>query len=89
MCDGNKSYAVVFTYSWDNDAAVYLFDTENEAADFLYGAYEAEFRNDMECGFGSDGFLDESRGYARIVKPSVHSAFENEVTEFHLARVYE
>lgn len=81
-----KSFAVSITYSWDNDAAVYLFDTEEEAADFLAGAYEAEFQSDRESGYDSDGFLDEDRRFARIIRPSV---FENDITDLHLAHVYE
>lgn len=81
-----KSYAVVFTYSWDRDAAVYTFDTESEAAEFLEGAYEAEFQSDRESGYGSDGFMNEDRHFARIIKPS---PMDNDVTDFYLARVYE
>ena len=83
-----KSYAVVFTYSWDNDAAVYLFDTEEEAADFLSGAYDAEVKNDVECGFESEYFVDceDDLRFARIIR---HSMLGDDITEFHLARVYE
>lgn len=81
-----KSYAVCVTYSWDRDAAVYLFDTEEEAADFLSGAYEAEFESDRESGYDSDGFLNDDRRYARIIKPS---PMDNDVTDFYLAHVYE
>jgi hypothetical protein len=81
-----KSYAVVFTYSWDNDAAVYLFDTEEEAVDFLAGAYDAEVKNDVECGFESEYFIDSDGYYARITR---YSSFGDDITEFHLGRVYE
>ena len=43
-----KSFAVVFTYSFDDDAAVYLFDTQDEAVDFLKQSILEEYRIDTE-----------------------------------------
>lgn len=61
-----KSYAVIFTYSFDDDTAVYLFDSEKEAVDFLRGSVMEEFRIDTEengwdssCNISDDGYYGE------------------------------
>ena len=42
-----KDYAVVFTYSFDADAAVYLVDTVLEAREFLFKSYKEELRIEL------------------------------------------
>lgn len=83
------SYAVVFTYSFDNDVAVYLFNTEEEAKKFLRESYQEELRIDTEeNGWDSVGEVSKDGYYARI-----ENYFEGEdphvnVTEFRLGNVY-
>lgn len=82
-----KSYAVVFTYSFDNDAAVYLFDTIEEAKDFMLKSYKEELRIDKEeNGFDVDGFVMDDNTYAKIINYS--KCGDCDVTEFHIANVY-
>ena len=42
------NYAVIFRYTFDPDTAVYLFETEEEAKEFMREAYEEEVRIDTE-----------------------------------------
>ena len=42
------NYAVIFTYSFDGDVAVYLFQDELSAKKFLRDSYEEELRIDKE-----------------------------------------
>lgn len=82
-----KQYAVVFTYSFDEDAAVYLFDTFEEATGFLEGAYNEELRIERdENGWDPDGFITELKTYARISTPGTGGV--DDVCEYHLANVY-
>lgn len=43
-----KYFAVVFTYSFDCDSSVYLFDTQEEAIKFMTESYKEELRIDKE-----------------------------------------
>lgn len=81
-----KSFAVVFTYSFDSDSSVYLFDTLEEAKTFMCKSYEEELRIDTEENdWISEGHIDEDGMYAKIVN---HFADRDDVTEFHVASVY-
>lgn len=42
------NYAVIFRYTFDEEIAVYLFATIEEAKAFLKGAYEEELKIDIE-----------------------------------------
>lgn len=81
-----KSYAVIFTYSFDPDAAVYLFDTFEEAAEFLAKSFEEELRIDLEENkWNSVGSISEEHDYAKITT----TFYDHEdMTEFHLGNVY-
>lgn len=80
------NYAVVFTYSFDDDVAVYLFEDESSAIDFLVSSYKEELRIDKEeNGWNSIGMLSDDGWYAKITS----SFFDHEdVTEFRIGRVY-
>lgn len=81
-----KSFAVVFTYSFDCDSSVYLFDTQDEAIKFMTESYEEELRIDKEeNGWNSEGYVTEDDMYARIV---THFPDRDDITEFHIANVY-
>lgn len=82
------SYAVVFTYSFDCDAAVYLFDTFEKAVQFLEDSYNEELRIDIEeNGWDSKGFISDDKTYAKIINTFSHID-QRDITEFHLANVY-
>lgn len=82
-----KSYAVVFTYSFDTDAAVYLFDTIDAAKEFMLKSYKEELRIDKEENYwSSKGYIQEDGMYAKIA--SYFQGEDNGVTGFHIANVY-
>lgn len=64
---GNQQHAVIFSYSFDDDVAVYLFDDEEKAKDFLRSNYQEEIRIERdENGFDVDDMIDADCGYAEI-----------------------
>lgn len=83
------NYAVIFTYSFDGDVAVYLFATEDEAQKFLRESYQEELRiYQEENGWNSVGEISEDGWYARI-----HVEFDDadhplDLTEFRIGTVY-
>ena len=78
-----KDYAVVFTYSFDTDVAVYLL----EAREFLFKSYKEELRIDTEeNGWSSEGYIQEDGMYAKITNHFQDE--DDDVTEFHIANVY-
>lgn len=82
-----KPFAVVFTYSFDCDSAVYLVNTQDEAIKFMTESYEEELRIDKEENkWDTEGYMAEDKMYAKIVN---HFADGNDVTEFHVANVYD
>ena len=61
------NYAVIFTYSFDDDVAVYLFEKEEEAKKFLKESFENEMRIDTkENGWDSHGYINGEGNYAKI-----------------------
>lgn len=81
------NYAVVFTYSFDDDVAVYLFDTEEKAVAFLRGSYEEEIRIDRkENEWETHGFTSGDGWYACIENwfPD-----RKDTTEMRIGRVYQ
>lgn len=82
----SNSFAVVFTYSFADDVAVYLFDTEDDAKKFLLEAYREELRIDTEeNNFELYGSITGDGRYAKIVN---HFADHDDITEMHLGNVY-
>ena len=79
------NYAVVFTYSFDDEMAVYLFEDESSAKDFLISSYEEELRIDKEeNGRNPIGVLSDDGWYAKITTPF----FDHEdITEFRIGCV--
>lgn len=80
------NYAVIFTYSFDGDVAVYLFPDELSAKKFLRDAYEEELRIDKEENKFEvyDEISDDGR-YAKIVDQFND---HEDVTEFLIGEVY-
>lgn len=62
-----NNYAVIFTYSFDDEVAVYLFDTEEEAKKFLKDNFEEEIRIDTEeNGWDCNWSIEDDGRYAVI-----------------------
>lgn len=84
-----KSYAVIFTYSFDGEVSVYLFNTEEEAKNFLRESYEEEMRIDIEeNGWGSEGTISEDGWYAKIENYYGDEGSSPDVTEFRIGNIY-
>ena len=84
-----KSYAVIFTYSFDCDSAVYLFDTFESATKFLESSYAEELRIDSEeNGWDTTGLINDEKTYAKIENyfPELN---QTDITEFQIGNVYE
>ena len=80
-------YAVVISYSFDEDVIVYLFPTEEEAVSVLQESYEKEYRIETEeDGWDAVGEISESGLYAII---TVHFADHDDVTEFRVGSVHD
>ena len=84
------SYAVVFTYSFNNEVAVYLFETEEEAKDFLKSYYKEELRIDTEENeWHSEGTISKDGWYAKIEKHYEDEENEPDVTEIRIGNIYQ
>lgn len=80
------NYAVVFTYSFDDDVAVYLFEELESAKKFLIDNYKEELRVDVqENGFLTTSYITENRRYASITN---HFEDHDDVTEMHIGQIY-
>lgn len=84
------NYAVIFTYSFDDEVAVYLFETEEEAKNFLESSYKEELRIDIEeNGWHSEGTISEDGWYAKIEIYFGDGGSEPNVTEFRIGNIYQ
>ena len=84
------NYAVIFTYSFDNEVAVYLFETEEEAKDFLKSSYKEELRIDIEENeWHSEGIISKDGWYAKIEKHYEDEENEPDVTEIRIGIIYQ
>lgn len=81
------SYAVTFTYSFDEDAATYLFEDFDDAKMFLVDSMTKEYKIDKdENGWNSEIFISETECYAKI---TTYFRDHNDKTEAHLSNIYE
>lgn len=80
-------YAVVFTYSFDTDAACYLHTDLDDAKKHLREAYETELKEQEanEC-LSCDGYIDEDGLYASIATAGRDGI--EDLMYIHLATVY-
>ena len=79
-------YAVIFSYSFDDDVVVYLFESEKSAAAFLKESYSEELRIDVEeNGWDAVGHITDDGWYAEI-----SNYFQDHVdtTVFRIGRIY-
>ena len=78
-----KQFAVVFTYSFDQDCAVYLFDTEADAVRFLRDNYEEELRIEREENDQDPvAYIETDGWYAEITGNDGCSCY------YHVANIY-
>ena len=84
------NYAVIFTYSFDDEVAVYLFETEEEAKIFLKSSYKEELRIDTEENeWNSKGTISDDGWYAKIENYYGDEGSEPDVTEFRIGNIYQ
>ena len=84
------NYAVIFTYSFDDEVAVYLFATEDEAKKFLRESYLEELRIDTEeSGWDSIGEISDDGWYAKITTNFYSGYPHTDVTEFRIGNIYQ
>lgn len=83
MLKPSMKYAVIYTYSFDSDSAVYLFDDYDDAADFLEESFERELETEIEeCGADEVEFkYDNDRSYAAVIH---HTPDGDDVCEYRL-----
>ena len=81
------NYAVTFMYSFDDDASVYLFETEEKAVDFLRTSFYEEVRiNTEEKQLDTEYSISEDGKIARIVNYFDHGEDE---TIMIVGRIYQ
>ena len=79
------NYAVVITYSFDDEVVVYLFADEEAAKKMLRESYENEVRIDTEeNGWDVDAVIRDDGWYAKITD---HFSDHENVTEFRIGTV--
>ena len=84
------NYAVIFSYSFDDEVAVYLFETEKEAKNFLANSYKEELRIDTEENeWNSKGTISDDGWYAKIENYYGDEGSEPDVTEFRIGNIYQ
>lgn len=84
----NPNYAVIFTYSFDDEVAVYLFEDDKSAEKFLREAYEEELRIQVEENeWDAEGEIDEGGWYAKITTHSDY--YGDDVIEYRIGQIYQ
>lgn len=80
-------YAVVFTYSFDSDCAIYPQKSLEDAVDFLRKSYIEEMRIDVEeNGWLTEGKIEEDGMYAEIRNDFGDRV---DVTMFHIGCIFD
>lgn len=80
------NYAVIFRYSFDDDTAVYLFATEEEAKNFLRDNYEFEVKINEDIGYSFDAEISDDGWGATITE---YFQDHNNITEMFIGNIYE
>lgn len=79
------NYAVIFTYSFDRECPVYLFQTEDEAITFLRDSFNEEVRIDTEENeWNVDSEISEDGRYVKITD---HFRDHDDVTEMRIGSI--
>lgn len=81
------NYAVVFTYSFDDDVAVYLFKDFESAEKFLVDNYKEELRVDaQENERLTSSYITDDHRYAAITN---HFEDHDDITEMYIGQIYD
>lgn len=80
-----KQFAVVTTYSWDDETSVTLCESEKSARSLLKKLYDTEVASDLANGFSHSGAIAEDGMHATIV--NYRKTGEEDVTVWHIAEV--
>lgn len=76
-------YAVIFTYSFDPDAQVFLFRSEEKAKNFLKESFEQEYRVELdENEWEVDAEHNDDWTHASVTH---FGDFGEDVCEYHLS----
>lgn len=79
-------YAVIFTYSYDDDVAVYLFDTFEAAQNYLISAILEERRIDVEeNGWDSYFEFNEDKTYGKL---TTQLSDRDDIMEVRIGNIY-
>ena len=79
-------YAVIFTYNFDEDSSVYLFEDEELAKEFLYESFCEERRIETEENEWDASYeISEDELYGKI---TTRFADHDDITEYRVANVY-
>lgn len=81
------NFALICTYSWDFDTAVYLYESEDEAVASLKATYDAEVKIDTDEENDFESEYDESGWYAKIT--NYRRSGDVDVTEYRVGRIYQ
>lgn len=81
------NYVVMFTYSFDNDSAAYLFPDLERAVSFLKANYEEQLRIDIEENEWET--ISELRPDGMYAKITNIFCEHKDVTEMHIAPIYQ
>jgi len=80
-------YAVIFTYNFDDDAQVFLFDDRDKAIDFLKESFEDERRiEEEENDWDIEAEHNEEWTYAKITH---FGYFGADTCEYHFSHYVE
>jgi hypothetical protein len=82
----NSKYAVVVTYSFDPQVSVLLFNTQEEAMDFIKKDIDEEYHGDLVNGFDSEMTIYESENRAVLI---AHGENKELITERRIGTVYD
>lgn len=81
-------YGVIFTYNFDHDSSISLFETLEEAQNYLVESYEEEKRIETEeNGWDVECSITDDKTYASIVHSGIDPSGEEyrDICEYHLA----
>lgn len=85
--EARMNYAVVFTYSFNDDVAVYLFEDLESAEKFLVDNYREELRVDVqENGYITSSYITNDHRYAAITD---HFEDHDDITEMYIGQIYD
>ncbi len=80
----NSKYALIVTYSFDEEVPVFLFDTEEEAQNALKEMATKEHLIDKDNGWDTELKFSESGNYAQITN---HFMDRTDVTKFYVGDI--